>query len=653
MSNFSIGISGLNAAQRALDIVGNNIANAATDGYHRQRVDMQSAYACESGSSLIGGGVEMDGATRIINTLLDNEIVRQQSILEQIDQECATLQSIETAFGEFSGSGGLNSAIDDFFNAAQDLSAHPGEAIQQNQLVTSAESLSSKFRNLADYISGLKDQLELESNNIIDEVNVLIERISKLNDEIEKIELTGNKANNLLDQRDSLISQLSEFVGIDTVGRPNGVVDVTVGGFSVVCGTMKSELDVGLTDTGTLGVSLVGGGTANSSISGGRLGGVVSLYNVYVSDIEENLDSLASALIQEVNKIHVQGIGPEGSFSSLTSQTLESGLVSEMEPSVTDGTFYIRVVNTDTQEVSRHAITVDASGDSLSTVAAAISSVANLNATVFSNTIEITADSGYEFDFLPAVLPEPDVFTSVSTDPISVSVGGVYTGSENEVYDFTVTTGGQVGVDDVQIEVRDSGGNVVEQFDIGQGYAAGDEIELVSGIKVSFSAGTFAVADNFEVNAYATTDTSGFLSSAGLNTFFSGSEASDIAVCSEIVSSPNRAASSLQPGGTDNGNVSLISELRDTRLSSLGNMTMGDFYRNLVAETGTNVSIKRIQLENTEAIVQDMYSQQSELSGVNINEEAASMLVYQQMFQAMAKYINTIQESMTTLMNIL
>jgi flagellar hook-associated protein 1 FlgK len=95
MSDFSIGLSGLDAAQKALDVIGNNIANAATDGYHRQRIDLSPAYSSQQGSVLIGGGVDVKSITRVIDNLLEQEILRQQSALGHVSQEFDMLRMIE------------------------------------------------------------------------------------------------------------------------------------------------------------------------------------------------------------------------------------------------------------------------------------------------------------------------------------------------------------------------------------------------------------------------------------------------------------------------------------------------------------------------------------------------------------------------------
>ena len=116
MSDYYIGLSGLAAAQRAFDVIGNNIANAATEGYHRQRLELSPAFAQQPGSTAFIGGVNIEGVTRMIDTLLEQEILRQKSSLAAVSQEASTLSTIEAAFGEFATEdGGLSAAIDNFF----------------------------------------------------------------------------------------------------------------------------------------------------------------------------------------------------------------------------------------------------------------------------------------------------------------------------------------------------------------------------------------------------------------------------------------------------------------------------------------------------------------------------------------------------------
>ena len=658
MAGYQIGISGLDAAQKALEIIGNNIANAATEGYHRQRIDLSPTYTTQYGPVLLGGGVDITGVTRIIDNLLEQEILRQQSLSGQISQELITLQTVENAFGEFSTGSNLSAIIDNFFNALQDLCAHPGESIWQNQAVTAAQALAGQFRTLGEFLTSLEIQIKLEAENTVEQINTLINRIAELNDRIETMEISGGQANNLRDQRDQAITELSEFISLETRTRDYGVVDVSVSGIPVVVGTSATELESGLKENGELGISVAEGYNYSSDIQGGRLGALLSLKNDLISDIHSDLDSLASAIIQQINQYHVEGAGSQGAFTELTGWANTSGDLSDFS-AVSAGYVYIRVTNTSTGAITRTAIPVlqDTSSDTLSEVAAAISAVTGVSATVnSSNKLAITADTKYTFDFIPAVLPEPTASVLNGASPPTITVSGIYTESDNDTFTFTVSGDGTVGNGTLQLVVTDSGAGSIATLNIGSGYAAGErKVVGDTGIYISLTTGDLAQSNNdyFEVDVFADTDTSGLLAAAGVNTLFSGSSASDMAVCSEISSTPSRIATSLGGDMTDNTNAVRMAGLKDQALSSLNSLTPEDFYRQMVTNIGQDISIKQMRQDNIEVIVQNLANQQSDISGVDINDEAVQMIVFEQMFQAMAKYLNTIQSTMSSIMELI
>ena len=652
MQDYSIAMSGLDAAQKALGVIGNNIANAATEGYHRQRINLTPAYSSQIGEVLLGGGVNIAGVTRMIDTLLEQEILQQHSSLEQISQELVTLQTVENAFGELSVGSSLSSLIDEFFNALQDLAAHPSEIIWQNQAVTAAQSLAGQFRTLSEFLTRLETQITLEAENTIERINTLIEQIAQLNDKIEKMEIGGGHANNLRDQRDQRIKELSELIGIQTQPREYGVVDVAIAGMPVVAGTSWTQLQVGMTENGRLGISAAGAHSYNPNVQGGRLSGLLSLKNGIVAEIHDDLDALACAIIRQTNQYHVQGVGSEGSFSELTGWSMSSENLADFEPLVTDGNIYIRVTNTATGQITRHEINVYASTDSLTTIATAITAITGLSASVASSRLHIQADTNYEFDFLPAVLPTPTASSLTAASPPTVTVSGIYGGSDNQTFTFTAIGTGSVGNGNLQLEVKNGAGEVVTTFNIGAGYAAGDTLDVGNGMKVSLSTGDLNANDTFEVDTFANTDTSGVLAAVGINTFFSGSSATDIAVCSDLINTPGRVATALGADLTDNNNALRLAGARDQAISSLNMMTPGEFYRRLIADIGQQISIKQLQHDNLQIMVQNLANKQSEISGVDINDEAAQILIFEQMFQAIAKYLATIQSSLLTLMEV-
>jgi len=205
----------------------------------------------------------------------------------------------------------------------------------------------------------------------------------------------------------------------------------------------------------------------------------------------------------------------------------------------------------------------------------------------------------------------------------------------------------------LQITVTDGDGNTVTTLNVGSDYPAGDRLDIGNGIKIALGIGDLADGNTFEVDAFADTDTSGVLAAAGINAFFSGSNASNIAVCSDISAAPGRIATALRDDMADNNNALRMVALRDQAVSDLDSLTPGEYYRRLITDIGQQVSVKQTHQQNVEAMVQNLANQQSEVSGVNINDEAARMLIFEQMFKAMAKYLSTLQSSLSTIMEII
>jgi len=659
MGNYTIALSGLSAVQTAFDIIGSNITNAGTDGYHKQTVEFSPTYTSET----TAGGVAVTDITRVIDTLLEKELYLENATLAQLSQENTTLTSIETALGELtSDDSGINAAIDALFTAMQDLVASPTDSISLTQLVSDAESLTSQIRTVGEYLTTLEASLASQADTVVDDINTLSEQIAELNNKIEAVQLVGGNSNTLCDQRDEYISELSNLIGVQTVNRDNGVVDVIAGDIPLVIGSHYSEIETGLTEDGELGIALTGGITYDTDIEGGTLGGLLTLTNDSVVNIHNKLDTLATTIIQTVNDYHVQGIGTSGSFTELTGWSNLTDDLNELS-GITSGYTYIRVTDTTTGEVTRTAIPVlqSSSSDSLTEIADWITNnVANVSAYVnSSNQLTITSDSGYEYDFIPEVLSEPATTSLASAaDAPTIEVSGVYTGSTNETLTFTVEGTGTVGVDDdLYLVVTDSSGQI-EKINIGSGYVAGDSISIgTTGIEITltdddYTTCDFTDGDSFTVDAYADTDTSGLLSATGINTFFSGDSATTIEVCSEIVDDPSRVATSLTSEGNDGLNITRLYELQDESIEELGNTTISDYYQQLVTEVGQEVSTLTTNMENLEAIVLNLTNQQTEISGVDINEESANLLIYQQLFQSIAKYMETINTVMAELMEV-
>jgi flagellar hook-associated protein FlgK len=653
MSDYSIALSGLNAAQSALSTVGNNIANAATEGYHRQRVSLTPAYSVQQGSTLIGGGVNVANVVRLMDGLLDTEINRQQSALSQTSQECTTLQTIENVFGEsLSEDSGLSAAIDKFFNSLQDLTLHPAESTWQNQTVSSAETLANTFRSIGDFLSELDDQLRKQIDSTVETINTLSEQIANLNENIQRIEIAGDSASNLSDARDNYIAQMSELAGTQKQDAEYGMVNVTIGSMSVVLGSSAFEITAGTNENGDYGIAIGDSSEYITDITGGKLAALINLKNNILPEIAGSFDTLAQTIIQKVNDIHIQGCGDFGSFTELTGGVMDAGKLENISSGITDGNFYIRIIKTDTGEVVRESVAVDASVDTMATIAGKIALIANLDADVADGKLVIQADSGYKFDFMPAVLPEAEDIDFNSSSPVpSVSVSGVFNGDANDDLTFTVVGSGDVSNGNLQLVVKNGSNQAIANLNIGSGYVAGSKLNVGNGIYVALSSGNLVADDSFKVNVFADTDTSGFLASAGMNTFFSGTSASDMKVCDDIIERPDKIATASGGDFSDNSIIMKLAAMNDEEFTELDNLSFGEYYSKMVTGIGQDITTSQTKQASLELVVQNLTNRQSEISGVDVNQEAAQMLVFEQMYQAMAKYLATQQALMTTLMD--
>lgn len=654
MDSMSVAVSALNAAKLGIDVTGNNIANAATEGYHRQRLELVPMYSSESAGFVLGGGVAVSEIGRLIDNVLEDQITAQTSLAGQANTELDTLNSIETAFGEMGGEGGFNASIDNFFSAFQKLSADPTSRTLQTEVLNTADTMASQFRTLGDFMTSLSDSIVEKSQATVTKINDLTTQIASLNSMVQENTLKGATTNNLRDQRDAKINELAGLVGIDTVEKADGVVDVNMNGSWLVVGEYARSIQLITQPDGKMGVGPTGTTICMTDITGGELGGYMSLNNTSVADIKAQLDGLAKAVADTVNSYHVQGTGVNGSFNELTGSSMASETLSDWDPPVTAGDIYVRVTDTATGEIVRTRISVDPASDTLSTVAAKLDAISGIGAEVRNGRLSIAADNGYEFDFAPAMGTPPASSFTGTLAPSSIS--GVYTGTSNDTWTVTVVGSGEVGncTTPLTLRITDSDGNPIgSDINVGSGYVPGTAITLPRGLSLTLNSATLTDGDSFTMDVVADSDTSGFLAAAGINTFFSGNSAQSITLSDHVADSPSNIATSLGTGETDNLNAKRMAGLKDANNVDLDGTSISGYYRGMVTSIGQEVSLKDARLTSIDSVMQTLKTQREDRSGVDINDEAAQMLIYQQMFQASAKYLTTVQSTMEELMKIL
>ncbi|MCD6364947.1 MAG: flagellar hook-associated protein FlgK [Planctomycetes bacterium] len=659
MSSYDIALSGLLAAQRAIDLIGANISNASTEGYHRQ--SLVTAAETTGGSSQAGiGGVRILRVDRDIDQLLERQILLQQPRLGSNTQELATLQLIENALGNLD-SQGLGLAIDTYFNAMVELAGQPDSQALQYQAVWAADAMAAQFRHVARFLDDLKAQINLEISTTVDQANGLIKQIAGLSTDASSALAAGGNANTLLDSRDQAVLELGRLVDVSVSGQadPSGKINVSAWGISLISGGEYALLDSGWTD-GKPGITAQGVSYYSTDVTGGKIGGLISLSGQLVADLQERFDTLAKEIITATNKYHAEGIGTAGSFTELNGRPVSSEKLSEWSSWPADlsaGSISVRITNQDTAVSTTHRIDID--GDStLESIAQDLDALTGLTASVSYSSLQITSSdpSLYTFDFLPAAAVDTTGLTGTSQPTVS----GTFNGQSNETLTLKVVGAGaagdeaQIGVTaGLSIEIRNGADELIKTVDVGLGYAAGDTFDLGNGLELSMAAGTVKLDEEFEIEAISDSDTSGLLAAAGINTFFCGTSASNIAVDADIMANPQKLASSLSPNGGGNRNVVRMGAVGQLEIPALGGVTPVDYLRLIVTGLGQNVSFRKMRQTAIEGALDQMTAARDNVSGVDINEEAASLMVYEKMFQAVAKFMTVQSKALEFLMGII
>jgi flagellar hook-associated protein 1 FlgK len=300
-------LSALAASQLALDTAAHNTANASTPGYSRQRVNLvESApftYPAFNRSGLpgqLGTGVSVATIERVRDSFLDLQVRSQLTLQGQWQTRSDELAKVESIFPEPSGSG-LGTALNTFWNAWQDLAADPTSSAARSALVGQAGTLVQQFTGAAGQLQGLIDGVDYQVGQQVSQINDLAAKIASLNEQIQRVTVAGDHPNDLADQRDLVLDQLSAILPVTTVQKADGTVTVLVAGTDLVeHGTARAMTTVADASGHTVPTWSTGGSVALGS---SQLGTLVSVRDVTLVGFLDQLNTLAKGIVDNVNAL--------------------------------------------------------------------------------------------------------------------------------------------------------------------------------------------------------------------------------------------------------------------------------------------------------------------------------------------------------------
>jgi flagellar hook-associated protein 1 FlgK len=317
---FGISVSALQAFQQAINVVSNNVANASTPGYDREIVNLTEAIPQANGAATVGAGVVVSGIGRAFSQAAANQLNTSQSTLGQLNSLQNYSNQIDNLFGTTIG--GLSTALQSFYGAFSDVANNPTSTASRQALIGQAQSVASAFQTASGELNSLNTDVNSRITADVTQINSIAKAISTLNKQIVTgtAQNGGQPPNELLDQRDQLISNLSQLVGISTTTDPSGAVNVFVGnGQPLVLQGQVTALTTVANPFNATQLEISNSASSaiiSSNITSGDLGGLLSARTQIINPALNQLGQIATGLSQTVNSQQAQGLDLSGNLGA-------------------------------------------------------------------------------------------------------------------------------------------------------------------------------------------------------------------------------------------------------------------------------------------------------------------------------------------------
>ncbi|MBI1859411.1 MAG: flagellar hook-associated protein FlgK [Deltaproteobacteria bacterium] len=312
---FDIGRQGIEANRRALTTTSQNVANANTPGYSRQRAVFQSDARSATGGVMLGGGVKIEKVMRIHNDFVQGQIMEEAKNHGGLRARSEGLMRIEGQVNERGRD--LAERVNNFFNAFRELSTNPEQATLKLNAANAAEDVARSFRSVIQSLETLKNEADLNLMGQVGGVNQLTREVATLNEQIALNQAVRGEPNELLDRREEILRQLSGKVGFQTYYDDRGMATIVSGTAVLVQGTQANELEAvrsaarGTKTEGSVEIMMVdrmGNRNIPVRVEDGEMGGMMHIRDNVINPILSQVDAAAFEFSQQVNAAHTVGV---------------------------------------------------------------------------------------------------------------------------------------------------------------------------------------------------------------------------------------------------------------------------------------------------------------------------------------------------------
>lgn len=654
-----IALSGLRATQTSLSTTSHNIVNVDTEGYSRQATGLATRVPQSYGGSFIGQGVDVDSITRISNQYVVDQLRRDVSSFNSFDSYYEYAVRVDQLLGDDSTA--ITPSLQAFFDAVQDVSNDPASIPSRQVLLSSGEALVNRFNTVYEQVYQTNETLNTELDAVASKVTQLSASIASYNQAIQSVYTnnTGELPNDLLDQRDEAIKQLSELVGVDVLQQQNLSVSIFVGnGQPLVIGSESFALETVSTSSGLSRKDIVvtdGSSSQNITnlLSGGRLGGLLSVREELIDPVFNELGRISLTIADTFNTQHQLGMDLDSQigglfFGDINQPAVEFSRIASDADNAGTAALSVTVDDTNFLTAEDYRLRYDGGTGNYTL----FNSDNTVNATFanpgaggsFTTTEGFTLNfvsgvpaNGDEFRILPTRLAAAEMFVDISDVRQIAAAMPVAT-------TLPTTNTGNGFIEDVVVTDTTTADFTAVPFALTPTY----RIEFTSTATYDvIDASTNAIVVGGV--AFTPGQSNGLLEQAGLYP----------ASGYDVIFNGNPGANDIVQIGYNNGGVAdnrnalLLGELAAAKTIGAGTVSYQSAYGQLVSGVGTRTNDAAVSQEAAQTILNQSQSQWESISGVNLDEEAANLIRFQQAYQASARVIQVSSELFDTIISSL
>ena len=665
----NIGLSGLSANKTSLAVTGNNITNVNTPGFSRQDTVQGTRVPQFSGAGFIGSGTTLTDIRRSYSEFLSAQVRSSTALSSDVSAYKSQIEQLDSLLA--GSTTGITPALQKLFSALQTAAEDPANIPARQLVLSEAEGLSKRFNTVYDRINDQNQFINKQMSAVTDQVNRLATSIASYNDAIAIAGANGAQPNDLLDGRDEAIRQLSTFIGVTAVPQDDNTINLFVGsGQPLVVGSKSNSLQVvpGQGDPTRSEVEFVSGGSrqgVTSLLTGGELGGLIRYRADSLDPTLNSLGRLALAVTDQVNTQLGQGLDLKGQVgTALFGDFNDSALASLRARAFSTNTSNVQpalnITDTSVLTTSDYRLEFDGTNYQARRLSDGELMVVNPNPPAgYPATLSFTDQSGRVQGFDLAVDAAPNAGDKYLLQPTRRGATSISTTLDQpDQLAFAAPVRAEA-------QLQNRGNGVISQPDlIAAGTSPIDATAISAALPVAL---TYNGAGGFEnppgtPAAGLTRVPAGAFVSGQPNTYeldLGGGNRVSFTISGRPEDGDSFSLAFNQTGVSDNRNALKLADLQNKQTVGVDPTVTGistgvsftDGYGDMVERVGTLTAQARQDSEATGAILKQATDNRDSLSGVNLDEEAANLIKFEQYYNASAQVIQVARSLFDTLIN--